>query len=329
MNVLVTGANGFVGSVLLKQLAARGDRVRALVRDPDNSPFAGATAAELCKGDLRDSNTLISACSGMDVVFHTAALATHWSPRAEYLLHNLVGTGNLLAAMESAGVPRLIHFSTYLVYGQRSGTRAEDDAVLSTGDSYADSKIKTEELIRQEAEKRGISWTILRPANIYGPHDRNWMPAVARNLQRRRMRLFGRASYPAPIVYADDVAAFALECSRRSEACGEVFNVSSQEQVTWLQFFQTFAACLDTSFPSLRIPYSLIHPAAGVLEGAWRIARIQHPPPVTRFGVKLLTSDLRCSVRKARDRMGFTASTPHKQGLRSTVQWLREAGLVN
>jgi nucleoside-diphosphate-sugar epimerase len=329
MNVLVTGANGFLGTVLVNQLTACGDRVRALVRDPHRNGFALSTAAEISIGDLRDRDSLVRACSGVDMVFHTAALATHWSPRAEYLLHNVTGTSNLLAAMGSAGVPRIIHFSTYLVYGTRSGTRTEDDPCQTTGDGYIDSKIATEELIKREAGQRGISWTILRPANIYGPHDRNWMPMVACNLRRRRMRLFGRATYPAALVYVDDVAAFALECSRRIEACGEIFNVASPEQITWLRFFQTFAGYLDTSFPSLRIPYNFIHPLAGALEAGWRFAGITHPPPVTRFGVELLTSDLTCCTRKARERLGFTAGTAHERGLESTVRWMREAGLVS
>src|ERR1700745_2808106 len=115
MNVLVTGANGFLGTVLVSQLIARGDRVRALVRDPRRNGFTNSMAAEVCVGGLRDRTSLIRACSGVDVVFHTAALATHWSPWSEYVLHNVAGTENLLAAMESAGVPQLIHFSTYLV----------------------------------------------------------------------------------------------------------------------------------------------------------------------------------------------------------------------
>jgi nucleoside-diphosphate-sugar epimerase len=328
MNVLVTGANGFLGTLLVNHSIARGDRVRALVRDPHRSGLSISTAAEVCVGDLRDRSSLVRACSGVEAVFHTAALATHWSPRAEYVLHNVTGTGNLLAAMESAGVPRLIHFSTYLVYGRSAGVRSEDDPCQTTGDAYVDSKISTEELIRREAAQRGVSWTILRPANIYGPHDRNWMPAVARNIQKRRMRLFGRAAYPATLVYGDDVAAFALECSRRIEARGEIFNVASPEEITWLRFFQTFARCMGTSFPSWRIPHNLIHPLAGVLEAGWRFAGIALPPPVTRFGVELLTSDLRCCIRKARERLGFTANTRHERGLESTVHWMRVTGLL-
>lgn len=327
MKVLVTGANGFVGTLLVNQSLARGDQVRAFVRDPKRNGFANSTAAEVCAGDLRDRASLVRACSGVDVVFHTAALATHWSPWSEYVLHNVTGTDNLLTAMKTAGVPRLIHFSTYLVYGCREGIRTEHDACQTTADGYVSSKIRTEELIR-ESGQREIAWTILRPANIYGPHDRNWMPVVARNIQKRRMRLFGADSYPATLVYGGDVAAFAIECSRRTEACGEVFNVASSETITWLQFFQTFAHCLNTPFSASRIPYGLIYPLAGALEAGWRIAGIAHPPPVTRFGVNLLTSNLRCSVEKARERLGFTAGTRHERGLESTVQWMRDARLI-
>jgi nucleoside-diphosphate-sugar epimerase len=328
MNVLVTGANGFVGTLLVNKLIARGDSVRGLVRDPRRIGWASSAPTEVCVGNLRDREAMLRACSGVDVVFHTAALTNHWLPRSEYFLTNVEGTGNLLAAMESAGVPRLIHFSTYMVYGRQVGVKAEDDPCPTTGDGYVDSKIGTEELIRREAEPRGIAWTILRPANIYGPHDRTWIPAVARNINKRRMRLFGSETYPAVLVYGDDVATFAVECSRRAETHGEIFNVASREEVTWSQFFETLAGYLGTAFPSFRIPYRLVHPLAGVVESGWRVARLKRPPPITRFGVDLLTSNIRCCVRKAHDRMGFIADTPYERGLDATVQWMRAEGLV-
>ena len=104
--------------------------------------------------------------------------------------------------------------------------------------------------------------------------------------------------------------------------------MASPEEITWMQFFQTFATHLGSTFPSLRVPYSLIHPVAGALERLWRVAGAVNPPPVTRFGVDLLTSDWRCCVRKARERIGFTAGTAHKRGLEATVRWLREEGLL-
>jgi nucleoside-diphosphate-sugar epimerase len=264
----------------------------------------------------------------MDVVFHTAALATHWSPREAYWRTNVEGLRNLAGAMEHAGAARLIHFSTYLVYGRRIGVRTEADPCECTGDSYIDSKIAAEELLRREAGERGIVWTILRPANIYGPYDRYWMPIAARNIARRRMRLFGPAECPAAVVYGDDVAAFALECSSHTAAGGEIFNIASAETVTWTRFFQALASHLGTTFPSLRLPYRLVHPLAGALETVWRIVGAANPPPVTRFGVELLASDWRCCVRKARDRIGFSAATGHERGLELTVHWLREKGLL-
>jgi nucleoside-diphosphate-sugar epimerase len=328
MNALVTGANGFVGSILVELLVARGDRVRALVRDPRRSAAILSPEAEVYTGDLLDRASLARACAGMDVVFHTAALATHWSPREAYWRTNVEGLRHLLGAMEHAGAARLIHFSTYLVYGRRTGVRTEADPCRGTGDGYVDSKVAAEELVRREAGDRGIVWTILRPANIYGPRDRNWMPMVAGNIARRRMRLFGPAECPATVVYGDDVAAFAVECSRHPAARGEIFNVASPEAVTWTQFFEAFAVQLGTTFPSLRFPYRLIYPLAGALERVWHVAGAANPPPVTRFGVDLLASDWRCCVRKAQERIGFSAATAHERGLESTVRWLREEGLL-
>jgi nucleoside-diphosphate-sugar epimerase len=328
MTVLVTGSNGFIGSLLVSRLLAGGDRVRALVRDPGRKRRWPDKRAEISIGDLLDRDSLVRACTGADVVLHTAALVNHWAAWDAYWRTNVEGAANLLSAMQAAGVTRLIHFSTYHVYGKRPGVRAEDDPCQNAGDGYVDSKIAAEELIRREADKHGIVWTILRPANVYGPNDYTWMPMVARNIARRRMRLFGSEPCPAAVVYGDDVAAFAVASIRHAAAYGESFNVASPEPVTWTQFFQTFASCLGTTFPSMRIPYGLAFPLAYALEHTWRMAKAAHPPPITRFGVDLLSSDWRCDVSKARDRIGFTAETRHKQGLERTAQWLRDEGLV-
>jgi nucleoside-diphosphate-sugar epimerase len=327
MNALVTGANGFLGRILVDQLLAQGNHVRALVRDPRRARVLPA-AAEVCPGDMHHPDSLVRACDGMDIVFHTAALATHWSPREAYWRTNVDGVRNLLDAMTMAGAGRLIHFSTYLVYGRCTGVRTESLPCDPTGDGYIDSKIAGEQLIRDDAAGRGVVWTILRPANIYGPYDRNWMPMAARNISRRRMRLFGPAGCPAAVVYGEDVAAFALECSLHPAARQEVFNIASSEQVTWSQFFHTFADRLGTTFPDWQIPYRVIHPLAGAFERVWRIAGAANPPPVTRFGVDLLSSDWRCCVCKARTRIGFTAATTHERGLEATVRWLRTEGLL-
>jgi NADH dehydrogenase len=159
--VLVTGANGFVGSHCIPALLDGGHRVLALVRDDKGAAELTArltegqrTSVEIRRGDVTKPETLPAAMSGADGVLHLAAIARDWDGGQTLRLVNTEGTRNVIAGMRAAGVDRLVHLGAL-------GVRDEPDL------HYASSKAMAMALVRES----GLRWTILAPSLLFGPRD--------------------------------------------------------------------------------------------------------------------------------------------------------------
>ncbi len=159
--VLVTGASGFVGSHLLPELLGAGHHVVALVRSAGAGekvvrrlPAALAANVELRTGDVDRPGTLPAALAGVDAVVHLVAIPRDGTGGRQLLAVNLEGTRNVLAAMQSAGVQRLVHLGAL-------GVEDREDL------HYATSKARAELAVRES----GLDWTILKPSLLFGPGD--------------------------------------------------------------------------------------------------------------------------------------------------------------
>jgi uncharacterized protein YbjT (DUF2867 family) len=159
--VLVTGANGFVGSHLVPALVDAGHHVLALVRDDDGAALvqrrltpAQRTSVETRRGDVTKPDSLPAALAGAEAVLHLAAVPRDWDGGATLRLVNTEGTRNILAAASTAGVRRFVHLGAVGVI---------DEPALH----YASSKAKAMALVRAS----GLDWTILSPSLLFGPRD--------------------------------------------------------------------------------------------------------------------------------------------------------------
>ena len=159
--VLVTGANGFVGSHAIPAVLDAGHRVLALVRDDKGADAvlgrlsdAQRANVEIRRGDVTMPDSLPAAFSGADAVLHLAAIARDWDNGQTLRLVNTEGTRNVVAAMRTAGVDRLVHVGAL-------GVVDEPDL------HYASSKAKAMAIVRES----GLRWTILAPSLLFGPRD--------------------------------------------------------------------------------------------------------------------------------------------------------------
>jgi nucleoside-diphosphate-sugar epimerase len=324
MKALVTGASGFVGGVLVEKLLAGRWQVRGLVRSSSSLQRLERLGVEVCYGDLADLDSLKRAARGVDVIFHVAGRTDHWSTWRAYFEANVVGTRNVVEALLAAQVPRLIHFSSFTVYGRQTGLISEDRPRQKNGDLYATSKAEGEEVVEEYAQKHSFPFTVIRPGVVYGPYDPKWVPMVARNMLKGRMWVVGSGKRIVPVIYGEDLADFAIQAAGSDAARGETFNVLCGERVTWTEFLTTLADYLGAPLPKRHIPASLLYPIATMMEVVWKLVRAPKPPPTTRFGVRLYTSDWRYDIAKAQRLLGFRAKVLHKEGLRRTIDWMRQ-----
>lgn len=240
--VLVTGAEGFIGSHLVDELLERGAEVRALVHYNPFGKFGWlqerADDVDILPGDVRDGERVARVVDGMEVVFHLAALIgipySYDAPES-YIQTNVMGTYNVLTAARRAGVARMIQTSTSEVYGTARSVPIDESHPLQPQSPYSASKIAGDMLALSFHHSFGLPVAVVRPFNTYGPRQsaRAIIPAVLTQLfsDSGEIRV-GATSPTRDFNFVTDTARGFLAVAECEQALGQVVNVGSGREIS-------------------------------------------------------------------------------------------------
>jgi nucleoside-diphosphate-sugar epimerase len=316
---LVTGATGFVGSHLAAALVSRGYRVKALSRRSTGLDALERLGVEFVRGDLADVESLVRAARGVRVVFHAAGRVSDWGPREAFLRANVAGTRNVVAACQEAGVPRLVHLSSLTVLGlPRDGrvvSESTPTAPPASGDFYTESKLEGERIAREAHGERGLSTTVVRPGAIWGPGDPNVVPRIVRLLRRGAMPRVDGGRNLLGLSHVDNLVLGLVLAAEAGAAAGELYHVTDGEEISARDAIDAIADALGTARPRVSLPYGLVLGAAALVEGAARVLRSSHPPPLTRYGVRFVSCHARYDLGKARRELGYEPVVSFREGV--------------
>jgi dihydroflavonol-4-reductase len=324
--VLVTGATGFIGWHVARQLLERGQRVRALVRDPARGAKALAELAgvETVAGDLRDEDSLARAVAGCGTVYHVAADYRLWVPRPEEMYRsNVDGTRGLLAAAQKAGVERCVYTSTVGCIGMRSGELGSEDTPVSLEEMqgpYKRSKFLAEKIALEFAEQ-GFPVVIVNPTAPVGDHDFRPTPTGKIVVDFLRGAMPAYLDTGLNVVYVGDVAAGHLLASEHGRT-GERY-ILGGENLTLQQIFGKLEDVTGRPAPKLRIPYALAY-AAGVASTGWA-ALTGNEPRAPLDGVRMARKKMWVRHDKAALELGYSAR-PAVDALQRATVWFRANG---
>ena len=180
MNVLVTGANGFIGSNLCRALIERGYRVRGMVRKSSDLSYLKGFDMELVYGNLGDKKDLELALKDVDTVYHLAALSLDWGPFKSFLKTNVEGTKNMLEGAKEANIKKFVYISSVVVHGFEDRLDADENTPFKdTIFPYCKSKKMAEEIVWEYYRKYNLPITVIRPGNVFGPNDGLFFTGVA------------------------------------------------------------------------------------------------------------------------------------------------------
>jgi nucleoside-diphosphate-sugar epimerase len=326
---VITGATGLLGSHIAEQLRERGERVRALVRPTSDPTFLKQIGVELTTGDLNDPASLPGFLNGADVVYHCAARVGDWGPWRVFQREIIDATAHLLQACRTAGVGRVLHVSSIIVYGHpRLGADCfTEDLPLGQNlwiwDYYCRAKVQAEELYRQYPGE----WTIVRPSWIYGPRDRTTLPRVLKALDAGRIAIIGNGDNLLNIVYAGDVADGAIRAANHPQADGQAYNLSSEGEITQKDFLDLLVDVLGRPRIRKHVSYPLAYGIGFLSEVIGRMIRLHRPPHLTRYAVALVGRSTRFSIAKAREQLGWQPRICVYEGVRRMIEWYRKEQL--
>jgi NAD dependent epimerase/dehydratase len=244
--VLVTGAEGFIGSHLTERLVREGCEVRAMaLYNSFNSAGWLDTVApetrssiEILASDVRDPNAMRHAVKGCDTVFHLAALIaipySYYAPDS-YVDTNIRGTVNVLQAARDAGVAKVVHTSTSEVYGTAQFVPITEEHPVVGQSPYSASKIGADHLALSFYSSFDLPVAVIRPFNVYGPRQsmRAVIPTIITQLARGERKVGLGATAPTRdfSFVADTVGGF-LAVARSAKAAGEVINIGSGFEIS-------------------------------------------------------------------------------------------------
>jgi nucleoside-diphosphate-sugar epimerase len=254
VNVLVTGASGFLGRAVCAELRERGHDVSALVRRPGSEPPGTTPLA----GDLVDAGALAAAVDRVrpECVVHLAAEIASQRDSDRIAEVNVEGTRRLLEACRTAGAPRFVFAST-VVTGDARGAEIDEDSVLPVETAYGRSKQEGERLVRES----GLSSVIIRPSHVYGPGGWYEQEFVKRLRQPGRFAVIGSGENWWDVVRVEDVASACVDAAERAPA-GAVYHVVDDEPIRYYDFVSLTAQALGVG-PPRRIPAWLAQLVAG------------------------------------------------------------------
>jgi dihydroflavonol-4-reductase len=325
--VLVSGANGFVGSAVVRALLQRGHPVRALARASSDTTSLDGLDVEILRGDLLDPASLERALRNCGGLFHVAADYRLWArdPR-EIGRANVRGTHNILLAAQRCGVRRIVHTSSVATLGlHRDGTPSDEDTPVHLADmigAYKRSKFLSEALVRRCA-RAGADIVIVNPAAPVGPRDRKPTPTGRMILDAARGRMPAFVDTGLCIVHVDDVAeghVLAYERGRRGRRY-----VLGGENMSLQSILATVAELTDRRAPWLQLPHAAVLPVAHAAEAWARITGVS--PNITVDGVKLARHRMYFSSQRAEAELGWHAR-PAREALADAIQWFRDNGYL-
>jgi nucleoside-diphosphate-sugar epimerase len=326
--VLLTGATGFTGSVLLRKIVESGVKVVAIARPCSNVESFKEFPIEWVRGDVFDPKVIEQAVEGVNYIFH---LATPYrnaklSDHGFYQVH--VESTQLLAkaALSQPHFKRFIQVSTVGVHSHIENPPADENYPFAPDDIYQQTKAEAELWIREFAAQSDLPVTVVRPAAIYGPGDRRLLK-IFKMVHRQWIPLIGTGDHLYHLIHVNDLANFLIHTAIHPKALGEVFICGNQKAVRFQEMISIIEKHYRVAVKFIKIPASPVFAMADLCETICRPLKID--PPLYRRRVAFFTKDRSFDTSKMRNLLEFSPSYSNEQGLTETAQWYLEKGWLS
>lgn len=308
--VLVTGADGFIGSHLVELLVERGAKVRALSLYNSFNDWGWLDTLpclpeiEVVTGDVRDAHFCLPLAANIDVVFHLAALIPiPYSYRApsSFVDTNITGTLNICQAALTAGVARLVQISTSEVYGTACYVPIDEKHPLQPQSPYSATKIGADAIATSFQRSFGLPVVIARPFNAYGPRQsaRAVIPTIISQIAAGKHSIeLGELDSTRDFTFVEDTAGGMLAIAEMDGGSGDVFNIGSNREISIGALFRLITQLMDST-AEIAVAGTRKRPENSEVMRLW------------------------CNHEKLAAGSGFRPEVSLRDGLARTIDWFR------
>jgi len=308
--VLVTGANGFVGSALCRSLADSGHMVRAALRT--DGPLPAGAAQKVIVGDITAAVDWGPVLIGVDAVVHAAARAHILHDSAEnaalYLAANLHATARLAEAAARAEVRRFVYLSSIKVNGEETDTRAFGPTDRpNPQDAYGRSKLLAEQALLEISARTGMEVAIVRPPLVYGPGVRANFLRLLRWVDAGWPLPLGRVDNRRSLVSVWNVCSLLVRLLGKGVPSGRVWLVSDGEDLSTPELIRRLGVAMGRRVTLLPVPVALLRGGAALVGKGGEVAR--------------LCGSLSLDISQTRTALGWSAPVPTNEALARTAVW--------
>jgi nucleoside-diphosphate-sugar epimerase len=316
MNILVTGATGFIGRHLTAALS-KTHFVRCLVRTSSDTSVLRNFDTEIIYGDLLDKNSLGLALDGIDLVYHLAG-EVYSRRKEDYYKGNVLATENLLEACKEKGVKRIVFLSSIGVYKPaHEKTFLTEDSDCEPITYYGKTKLDAEGLVK----RTDIPWVIVRAPVIYGPYQ----PAVVNRffldaLNKRKIYTIGRENNARSLCFIDNLIDGLTLLMNNPGTNGKIYIFSDNFPYTLDQIVTTMFEVTGRKIEIVRLPDVLGTIAWQVYKMAAKLFNLYF---IELYALKTMQLHWECDISKAKNEVGYNPTVTLRMGIQSTMEWIK------
>lgn len=331
MKALVTGANGFLGSYLVRELVDSGYEVTAMTRRRDDN--AALQNINHVNGDVRNAESVEDACRGQDIVFHVAAISGIWGPWKLYHSTNTVGTRNVVEACRNQEVKKLVYTSSPSVTFNGNHQIDENESAPYPKEwlaHYPHSKALAEQCVLEANDDRQLMTCALRPHLIWGPGDRHLIPRLIERARNNQLRRVGDGTNMVDSVYVENAAMAHVQAAEAMEigspVCGSAYFISQDDPVNLWGWINEILELGNVPKVSKSISFHWAYRLGHLLEAWHSVRNLAEEPRMTRFLAAQLAKSHYFDISRAKKDFGYFPRVSMSEGMQRLGQTLGVGG---
>jgi nucleoside-diphosphate-sugar epimerase len=327
-DILLTGATGFIGRNLAKELVEKGNNVRCLVRNSSNKSFLHRLGVDLAFGDVSDAGSVMKATKNIDIVYHLAAIRGEQNSidYGTYTLVNVGGTRNLLEASVNANVHKFIYCSSVGVIGWWPSPPADENTPCRPTGKYHITKLEAEKVVQSYCNDRGLNATVIRPVITYGDDNSGFIFNLAKLIRAGVFRIIGNGNNYLHLVSIENLISGFTLAESNSRSKGRTYIIADEKPITIIDLASTIAKSLNAKLPTTKIPITLAKVAAKGCESAYRLLRPGCEPPITTAKVDLLSMNRFYNISRAKEDLGYSPRVETREGIVNAIEFYKNNG---